>query len=109
MGRFINSHVVVCLSRLHRAASLKAKFKHPGKNGLNTTKALLITGPPGIGKTTSAHLCAALEGYTVIELNASDVRSKKLLESATNVNNTSLDGWMCGGGVRNVLSLQFNS
>jgi replication factor C subunit 1 len=88
---------------------LKVKFKHPGKNGLNTTKALLITGPPGVGKTTSAHLCAKLEGYAVIELNASNIRSKKLLESAINTNNTSLDGWMHGGGVCNTLSLQVNS
>ena len=109
MRAFIDFHAIDWLNRLHRPASLKTKFKHPGKNGLNTTKALLITGPPGVGKTTSAHLCAKLEGYTVIELNASDVRSKKLLEGATNINNTSLDGWMHGGGVRNVLSLEVNS
>jgi len=41
---------------------------------------MLITGPPGIGKTTSAHLCAKLEGFTPIEMNASDARSKKLVE-----------------------------
>lgn len=106
MGLLIGFRDNAWLSGLHRPASLKVKFKHPGKNGLNTTKALLITGPPGVGKTTSAHLCAKLEGYTVIELNASDVRSKKLLEGATNTNNASLDGWMHGGGVRNVLSSQ---
>ncbi len=43
-------------------------------------RAVLISGAPGIGKTTSAHLCATLEGYTAIELNASDTRSKKLIE-----------------------------
>lgn len=47
---------------------------------MNTSRAVLITGPPGIGKTTSAHLVAKLEGYTPIELNASDARSKKLVE-----------------------------
>lgn len=47
---------------------------------MNTCRAVLITGPPGIGKTTSAHLVAKLEGYTPIELNASDARSKKLIE-----------------------------
>jgi DNA polymerase III delta prime subunit len=40
----------------------------------------MITGPPGIGKTTSAHLCAKLAGFTPIEVNASDSRSKKLVE-----------------------------
>ena len=69
--------------RLHvffRPVSLKSGFKKPGKNGTNVFRAVLITGPPGIGKTTSAHLCAKLEGFTPIELNASDARSKKLVE-----------------------------
>jgi len=47
---------------------------------MNVYRAVMITGPPGIGKTTSAHLCAKLEGFTPIELNASDARSKKLVE-----------------------------
>lgn len=60
--------------------SLKSGFKKPGKNGTNVYRAMMITGPPGIGKTTSAHLCAQLAGFTPIEMNASDVRSKKLIE-----------------------------
>lgn len=43
-------------------------------------RAVLISGPPGIGKTTSAHIAAKLAGYSPIELNASDTRSKKLIE-----------------------------
>ncbi|KAH7881856.1 replication factor RFC1 C terminal domain-containing protein [Phlebopus sp. FC_14] len=77
-------------------SSFKADFKKPGKSGTNIFRAVLITGPPGIGKTTSAHLCAKLAGYTPIELNASDARSKKLVESGMNINNLSLDGWMGG-------------
>ncbi len=59
---------------------MKSGFKKPGKTGMNMFRAVLITGSPGIGKTTSAHLCAQLEGYTPIEMNASDTRSKKLVE-----------------------------
>jgi replication factor C subunit 1 len=59
---------------------MKNSFKKPGKDGMNIFRAVLISGPPGIGKTTSAHLCAKLEGFTPIELNASDARSKKLVE-----------------------------
>ncbi|KZT74614.1 DNA replication factor C, large subunit, partial [Daedalea quercina L-15889] len=62
------------------SSSLKSGFKKPGKDGMNVFRAVLITGSPGIGKTTSAHLCAKLEGFTPIELNASDARSKKLVE-----------------------------
>jgi len=55
-------------------------FKKPGKSGMNIYRAMLITSPPGIGKTTSAHLVAKIEGFTPIELNASDTRSKKSVE-----------------------------
>ncbi|KAJ7283158.1 replication factor RFC1 C terminal domain-containing protein [Mycena rebaudengoi] len=77
-------------------SSVKSGFKKPGKNGMNIFRAVLITGPPGIGKTTSAHMIARLEGFTPIELNASDARSKKLVENGMNVNNASLDGYIAG-------------
>ena len=34
-----------------------------------------MSGPPGIGKTTTAHLVAKELGYDVFELNASEKRS----------------------------------
>ncbi|KAF8607490.1 DNA replication factor C, large subunit [Ceratobasidium sp. AG-I] len=86
--------------------SAKTGFKKPGKNGMNMNRAVLLAGPPGIGKTTSAHLVAKLEGYTPIELNASDARSKKLIEGGANINNTSLDGWMGGSGATNVAGVE---
>jgi len=46
----------------------------------------LLTGPPGIGKTTVSHLVATAAGYSIVERNASDDRSgatvKALLEPA---------------------------
>jgi chromosome transmission fidelity protein 18 len=38
-------------------------------------KILMIHGPPGLGKTTLAHVAAKIAGYDVIEINASDERS----------------------------------
>ncbi|KLO13842.1 DNA replication factor C, large subunit [Schizopora paradoxa] len=87
------------------SSSLESGFKKPGKNGMNIFRAVLITGPPGIGKTTSAHLIAKLEGFTPIELNASDARSKKLVENSTNIYNTSLDGWMGGTEAKNAVGV----
>lgn len=42
-------------------------------------KAALLSGPPGIGKTTTAHLVCKDLGFDVVEFNASDTRSKRLL------------------------------
>lgn len=45
-------------------------------------RAALISGPPGIGKTTTATLVAAEQGRQTLELNASDARSKKTIEAS---------------------------
>ncbi|MDG6997712.1 MAG: AAA family ATPase [Nitrososphaerota archaeon] len=44
------------------------------------SKAIMLTGPPGIGKSTSIYAVARELGYTVIELNASDARTKERLK-----------------------------
>lgn len=67
-------------SDVNREKNYKSGFKKPGKDGMGMFRAVLISGPPGIGKTTAAHLMATQAGYNPLELNASDTRSKKLIE-----------------------------
>ncbi|MEM4662906.1 MAG: replication factor C large subunit [Candidatus Diapherotrites archaeon] len=43
-------------------------------------KPLLLYGPVGNGKTTLAHLCAREMGWQLFEMNASDFRTKELVE-----------------------------
>jgi replication factor C large subunit len=56
------------------AATLWLKKWKPG------AKALLMMGPPGTGKTTLALLLAKQSGMNIIQLNASDTRTKDKLE-----------------------------
>lgn len=44
-------------------------------------KAILISGPPGIGKTTAAKLCARECNYEFVILNASDSRNKNAVNN----------------------------
>ncbi|KAG9063033.1 hypothetical protein KI688_004633 [Linnemannia hyalina] len=50
------------------------EFRKPDALGRPDRKVLLLTGPPGLGKTTMAHVIARQAGYNVIEVNASDDR-----------------------------------
>ena len=80
--------------------NLRTKFKKPGKDGFGAFRAMCLHGPPGIGKTTAAHLAAQLEGYDIVESNASDTRSKKLVETGLKgvLDTTSLLGYFAGDG-----------
>ena len=55
-------------------------------------KAALLSGPPGVGKTTTSYLVAKELGLDIMELNASDTRSKKMLDNCLSdaMSNTSL-------------------
>jgi len=44
------------------------------------TKAALLMGPPGTGKTTYVNLLARAKGMNLVDLNASDVRTKDKLQ-----------------------------
>ncbi|KAJ9591978.1 hypothetical protein L9F63_001490, partial [Diploptera punctata] len=75
--------------RLH----LEKKFqkavlnKDLDEHGCPQQKIALLCGPPGLGKTTLAHVVGLHAGYNVVEMNASDDRSPEVfrtqLEAAT--------------------------
>ncbi|XP_077509904.1 germ line transcription factor 1 isoform X1 [Amblyomma americanum] len=68
-------------------------------------KAALLSGAPGIGKTTTANLAAREAGYSVLEMNASDTRSKKNLVEhvAETLGNLALTSSGCGMTSKHVL------
>lgn len=80
--------------------SQKKGFKLGGADGSGLFRAVMIHGPPGIGKTTAAHLVAKLEGYDIVESNASDTRSKRLVQEGLQgvLETTSLLGYFAGDG-----------
>ena len=55
-------------------------------------KAVLLSGPPGIGKTTTATLVCRELGLSYVELNASSTRSKSSLQDSVSqmLTNTTL-------------------
>ncbi|KAG9479618.1 hypothetical protein GDO78_011574 [Eleutherodactylus coqui] len=72
--------------------------KFGGKDDGSSFKAALLSGPPGVGKTTTAVLVCEELGYSYVELNASDQRSKNSMKEvvAESLNNTSIKGFYSG-------------
>jgi replication factor C large subunit len=58
------------------------KWLDEWKSGTPSKKALLLVGPPGVGKTSVARAIAADMGWSVIELNASDARNAAAIRKA---------------------------
>uniref|UniRef100_U3EL55 Replication factor C subunit 1 n=1 Tax=Callithrix jacchus TaxID=9483 RepID=U3EL55_CALJA len=92
------------LRNWHKSSSEDKKHapkfgKFAGKDDGSSFKAVLLSGPPGVGKTTTASLVCQELGYSYVELNASDTRSKNSLKAivAESLNNTSIKGFYSNG------------
>lgn len=62
-------------------------------------KAAMLSGPPGIGKTSSCRIICSSLGYEVLEMNASDCRNKLSIEQgiATLAKNKSINYFTVSG------------
>ena len=54
-------------------------YNKSGSGDGSQFKAVLLSGPPGIGKTTTAILACKETGISYVHMNASDSRSKRIL------------------------------
>lgn len=83
-----------------RRTQLDGDAPPPDPYGRPGERVLLISGPPGLGKTTLAHVIAKQAGYRVFELNASDTRSAADVEERVR---TALESDSLRGGGRPTL------
>jgi len=63
------------------AVSKIGEFVQNLKRPAKSKKAILLYGPPGVGKTTLAHVAANEMNFEIFELNASDLRNKDKLNT----------------------------
>ncbi|OMJ89869.1 hypothetical protein SteCoe_7853 [Stentor coeruleus] len=68
----IHANKSICLS-IQNWLKTWSSFPPDGK------KSILISGPPGIGKTCYTNLICEIEGFTIIQMNASDCRNKQIV------------------------------
>ena len=54
---------------------------NPNSDDKSYKKAVMLHGAPGIGKTSFAHVAATECGFDILEFNASDTRSKKMMQN----------------------------
>ena len=57
------------------------KWADSWSTGIPKNRAVILMGPPGVGKTTSAEALAADMGWGIVEMNSSDQRTGEAIRS----------------------------
>ena len=80
-----------CILKGHKKEENKTGKKFSKNENVNA-RAAIISGPPGIGKTSSVRVLTKNKGYRTFELNASDKRNKDTINNSVGflMNNTTL-------------------
>jgi replication factor C large subunit len=73
------------LDDLHGNLNQIRKLEEWANNWEPSKGAVVLHGPPGVGKTTAAHAVAEQAGFEVVEMNASDKRTRSDIESVAGV------------------------
>ncbi|KAI9696237.1 MAG: hypothetical protein M1836_005790 [Candelina mexicana] len=77
--RWLKGWDSIVFPRAAKPKPLRRAFQQDSSDERPHRKILLLTGPPGLGKTTLAHVCARQAGYEILEINASDERSRDVV------------------------------
>lgn len=95
--------LMIWLQNWYKNQNGKTKLVKPSPWAKNDNgayfKAALLSGPPGIGKTTTANIVSKELGFDVVEFNASDTRNKKMLHEEVSqlLKTRSLAGYFTDG------------
>ena len=88
----------------HKKEQNKTIKKIPKTENVNA-RAAIISGPSGIGKTSSIRVLAKTKGYRIFELNASDKRNKDTINNSVGflMNNTTLSSVDNSTNTKNII------
>ncbi|MFB6310768.1 MAG: replication factor C large subunit [Salinirussus sp.] len=80
MGDWTETYRPRTLSELRGNDSARDDLREWAESWPEHRKAVIVHGSPGVGKTSAAHALAADLGWGTIELNASDARTKEVID-----------------------------
>ena len=80
MGDWTETYRPSSLSELRGNNKARDQLREWADSWDEHREAVVLHGPPGVGKTSAAHALAADKGWPTIELNASDSRTKDVIE-----------------------------